>query len=313
MNHTELDLVVAELMYPILVELASTERTIGYKEIAELIKNRNPDVVEIRNITQRHIGRKLGTIWEFTKSQGCPHIGSLVVSKDGECGSGIDSIVTDLPREREKVRGFNWRTVSLSFESYMSKVRILKKDRETKKVKRTREEAKSIFFTYWSRIKDEAPISNNEALEIKEGILGLVQDGHSPEEAFSQELIRFLKLNSKRTAIRGYVYIGEYVDIATNRPLFEQVKIGFTSDLETRATTLSGGVAGPLKFLMRYHWEFDSAEAYAVEQAMHGKFAQYRQNGEFFSCLDYLLPELVDDEITSRFGEILRSTNFGVN
>lgn len=62
MKHTELDLIVAELMFPVLVELAPTGNTIGYKEMADLLKNNNPNVAEIAKITQRHIGRKLGTI-----------------------------------------------------------------------------------------------------------------------------------------------------------------------------------------------------------------------------------------------------------
>ena len=211
MNHTELDLIVAELMFPILVELAPTGNTIGYKEIANLIKTKNPEVAEIANITQRHIGRKLGTIWEFTKSQGCPHIGSLVVSTGGECGSGIASIVKDLPKEREKVKEFDWSTVSLGFESYISKAKIHKQEREVKRIKRSKEEANKCFFEYWNEIKDEAPVSRDEAIEMKERILQLVQDGVSPEEAFSQELIHFLSGHAQKqraTSDSGFVYIG---------------------------------------------------------------------------------------------------------
>lgn len=311
MNHTELDLIVAELMFPVLVELAPTGNTIGYKEIAELLKVKNPKVTEIKNITQRHIGRKLGTIWEFTKSQGCPHIGSLVVSQGGECGSGIASIVKDLPGEREKVRKFDWTTVSLGFESYMSKMKIIKKDREIKKVKLSRDEAKDCFFSYWKEIKDEAPVSREEAIQIKENIINLVKEGLSPEEAFAQELIKLLQGKKKVTPAIGFVYVGEYIDSETKEPLFDQFKIGYSSNLEKRINALSGGVAGPLAFDVKFYWEFDSGEAYAVEQAMHGKFSHYRKNGEFFNSLDRILPELIDDEITSKFGGLLKSTNFG--
>lgn len=310
MNHTELDLIVAELMYPILVDLAPTGKTIGYKEIAELIKSRNPSIVEIRNITQRHIGRKLGTIWEFTKSQKCPHIGSLVVSKDGECGSGITGIVKDLPAERERVKEFDWSTISLGFESYISKVKLLKKERETKKIKRSRSEAKECFFSYWKQIKEDAPVSKDEAIELRERILELVQNGESPEEAFSQELFRLLKSKPREFPSRGFVYIGEYINAETKEPLFDLLKIGFSSNLEDRVIMLSGGVVGPLEFVIRLHWEFGFGEAYAIEQALHGKFSQYRKRGEFFSHFNYLLSELVDDEITSRFGDLLKSTNF---
>lgn len=309
MNHTELDLIVAELMFPILVNLAPTGNTIGYKEIADLIKADNPEITEIANITQRHIGRKLGTIWEFTKSQGCPHIGSLVVSKDGECGSGIASIVTDLPQERLKVKLFDWSSVSLGFESYISKAKIIKQEREEKRVKRTREEAKECFFTYWNEIKDEAPISRDEAITLKEPILLLVQDGASPEEAFSQELMSLIHSKQKITPEVGYVYIGEYIDSETKLPLFNQLKIGFSSNLENRATALSGGVVGPLEFNMKYWWEFSSDVAYAIEQALHGRFSKYRKKGEFFSNDIDLLPELVDDEITKNYAKFLKSSS----
>jgi hypothetical protein len=310
MNHTELDLIVAELMFPVLVELAPTGKTIGYKEIADLIKIKNPNVSEIKNITQRHIGRKLGTIWEFTKSQGCPHIGSLVVSVGGECGSGIASIVKDLPKERGKVKGFDWSSVSIGFESYISKAKINKQDRETKIVKRSRDKAKECFFSYWKEIKDEAPVSRNEAMEMKERIIELVQGGTSPEEAFSEELILLSKGKNKDVPDQGFVYIGEYINAETKEPLFDQLKIGYTSNLKDRAAAIGGGIAGPLEFDMKYYWEFDLDIAYAVEQAMHGKFAQYRKKGEFFSNPSFLLAELLDDEITQNYGNQLKASNY---
>lgn len=313
MNHTELDLIVAELMFPILVELAPTGNTIGYKEMAELIKDKNPAVVEIANITQRHIGRKLGTIWDFTKSQGCPHIGSLVVSTKGECGSGIASIVKDLPKEREKVKEFDWSSVSLGFESYISKAKIHKQEREVKRIKRSKDEASKCFFEYWNEIKDEAPVSRDEAIEMKERILQLMQDGASPEEAFSQELINFLREHAQKqraTPGSGFVYIGEYINSETNQPLFDQLKIGYTTNLMNRASALSGGVVGPLGFEMKYFWEFDSGIAYAIEQALHGKFSQFRKMGEFFSNPSGLLAELVDDEITQNYSSFLKTSNF---
>ena len=309
MNHTELDLIVAELMFPILVNLAPTGNTIGYKEIADLIKANNPEITEIANITQRHIGRKLGTIWEFTKSQGCPHIGSLVVSKDGECGSGIASIVKDLPKERQKVKLFDWSSVSLNFQSYISKAKVLKQEREEKRVKRTRHEALDCLSAYWKEIKDEVPISRDEAIALKETILLLVQDGVSPEEAFSQELMSLINSKQKNTPEVGYVYIGEYIDSETKQPLFNQLKIGFSSNLENRAATLSGGVVGPLEFNMKYWWKFSNVVAYAVEQALHGRFSKYRKKGEFFSNDFDLLPELVDDEITKNYAKYLKSSN----
>ena len=311
MNHTELDLIVAELMFPVLVELAPTGRTIGYKEIADKIKVNNPNISEISNITQRHIGRKLGTIWEFTKSQDCPHIGSLVVNKSGECGDGISIIVKNLPEEREKVKNFDWSSVSLDFGSYISKAKIHKKERETKKVKVSREDAKKLFISYWQEIKKEAPISKDEAIQIKEKAIELIEDGLTPEEAFSKEFIILTKTKQKKSSATGYVYIGEYINRETKDPLFDQLKIGFSQDLEARAIALRGGVLSPLDFNMKYYWEFDLDMAYAVEQALHGRFTEYRKVGEFFNSLNYLLPSLIDDEITQKYEDLLKSSNYG--
>ena len=311
MKHTDLDLIVAELMFPILVELAPSGNTIGYKEIADLIKARNPEVAEVAKITQRHIGRKLGTIWEFTKAQGCPHIGSLVVLQGGDCGVGISSFISDLPSEREKVKLFDWASVSLGFESYLTKAKIQKSEDEEKRTHLSREEAKERFIHYWGEIKEEAPILRDDAVNLKDSIISLVQDGLSPEEAFAQELIKlFDKRVVKKAPEIGYVYVGEYIDSNTKQPLFDQLKIGYTTNLKERAAALSGGVVGPLEFDMKYHWEFASEYAFAIEQGLHGKFSRYRVKGEFFKNIEGLLSALVDDEITTSYGELLRSSNF---
>lgn len=311
MHHTDLDLIVARLMYPILVDKAPSGKTIQYKEIAEQIKSENPDVIEIRKITQRHIGRKLGTIWEFTKLQGCPHIGSLVVSQNGECGSGISGIIHDLPRERERVQAFDWATVTPEFDAYIEKAKHIKTEQERKRVKRSEQEARECLFKYWEKVKEDEgfPLSKDDLLKIKGNILTLLENGTSPEEALSLELIKFLGQKNRPSPKNGFVYIGEYVDSETKAPIFNQFKIGFTGNLEDRALAIAGGVVGPLEFIIRFHWKFKAGEAYAVEQAMHGKFSQHRKKGEFFDSIGGLLPELVDDEITSKFGELLQATD----
>jgi len=310
MSHTELDLIVAELMFPVLVELAPTGNTIRYKEMADLIKSKNPNVAEISNITQRHIGRKLGTIWEFTKSQKCPHIGALVVNQSGECGSGISTIVSDLPKEREKIKNYDWSSVTLGFKSYISKAKIIKAESEEKVIKRTRDEAKECFISYWNKIKEESPVSKDDVLAVKEKIFQLVQNGLSAEEAFSQELIQILSKKQRNKPSDAYVYIGEYINSETGLPLFDQLKIGYTSNLENRAIALSGGVNGPLQFVMQYFWKFDSNIAYAIEQSLHGRFSKFRKNGEFFSNSSGLLAELTDDEITKKYGEFLIHSDY---
>ena len=269
---TELDLIVAELLFPILVELAPSGNTIGYKEIADLIKKKHSDIPEIKSLHHRHIGRRLGTIWKFTEKQGCPHIGALVISQNtGECGIGITSFLDPI-LEREKIKKFDWSSVELGFKAYLNKTKSIQKEYKKKKIKRNRDE---------------------------------VKDGISPEEALSNALIKYLEThNQKNTDKVGFVYIGEYVNSESKEKLFNEVKIGYTTDLESRSTTLGGGVLGPLEFLIKYAWEFEAEYAYAVEQRLHGELSEYRKNGEFFLEIDGLIPELVCETIETQFNDI---------
>jgi len=180
---TELDLLVSELMFPILVKDAPTGVTLGYKQLSDLIKERNPNVDAIKTLHHRHIGLRLGTIWSFTKGQGCPHIGSIVVSQsDGECGRGISSIVTDLELERIKVKLFDWSTIEFGFNSYIAKAKVHKKEQETSRKKLSYDEAKTRFFEYWKSIKDEVPLSSTQAKSIRNAMIQHVCDGYFPEE-----------------------------------------------------------------------------------------------------------------------------------
>lgn len=293
---TELDLLVAELMFPILVEVAPTGNTLGYKQLSDLIKERNPNVDAIKTLHHRHIGRRLGTIWSFTQGQGCPHIGSIVVSQsDGECGRGISSIVTDLELERSKVKLFDWSTIEFGFNSYIAKAKIHKKEQETSRKKLSYDEAKTRFFEYWKSIKDEVPISSSQAKIIRNAMIQHVCEGYFPEEALSIEL---RKLSGGNLPDSSFVYLGEYVNSDTKQPIFDQIKIGYTTNIEKRAFTLGGGVNGPLEFSILKFWEFSGISAYAIEQELHLYLKDMRMKGEFFYNEDNLAFELAEEYVT---------------
>lgn len=292
---TELDLLVAELMFPILVEVAPTGDTLGYKQLSDLIKARNPSVEAIKTLHHRHIGRRLGTIWSFTKGQGCPHIGSIVVSQsDGECGRGIASIVTDLELERSKVKKFDWSTVEFGFNSYIAKAKVHKKEQETTRKKISYDEAKTRFFEYWKTIKDEVPLTSTQARGIRDAMIQHVCNGSFPEEALSIEL---RQLSGENLPESSFVYIGEYVNSDTKQPIFDQIKIGYTTNVEKRAFALGGGVNGPLGFSILKFWEFSGVSAYAIEQELHLYLKDMRMKGEFFNNEDNLVFELVEEYV----------------
>jgi hypothetical protein len=106
---TEKDFLFAELIFPILVDhvkkhLAGEVRsTLAYEDVVSEVKRLHPDIEAVNTFHTRMVGRRLGTIWMFTRDKNCPHIGSLVVNKNTrECGSGISKILDPL-LERKKV------------------------------------------------------------------------------------------------------------------------------------------------------------------------------------------------------------------
>ncbi|MFM4924293.1 GIY-YIG nuclease family protein [Aeromonas dhakensis] len=65
--------------------------------------------------------------------------------------------------------------------------------------------------------------------------------------------------------------------------MFDQIKIGYTTNIEKRAFTLGGGVSGPLEFSILKFWEFSGISAYAIEQELHFYLREMRMKGEFFT------------------------------
>ena len=289
---TELDLRMAELIYPILVEIAPSGKTITYKGVVEAVRERYPDIPEVYRLHHRHVGRRLGTIWQFTAKQGCPHIGTLVIVKDtGECGKGITEYF-DPVAEREKVKNFDWSTVTVGFASHIKKSKAGLKAQEKKLKKRTYDDAKDLFFEFWNRVKDEVPIASADMDKFRDELIASVQEGHSPATVLANKLLELIDSGAARKEpVEGFVYIGEYRNAKTDEPLFDQVKIGYTTTLDERAVALSGGIVGPLKFVMTHAWRFRPGYAYAAEQHLHGLFDEYRQTGEFFSAMDGLIEE----------------------
>ncbi|NOZ09459.1 MAG: hypothetical protein GXP09_00205 [Gammaproteobacteria bacterium] len=172
---TDLDLQMAELIYPILVELAPSGKTITYKEVVESIKERHPDIPEVKRLHHRHIGRRLGTIWQFTEKHGCPHIGTLVINQDTrECGKGVTKFL-DPVAERKKVRSFDWSTVDIGFKKHIKKTKVAQKAQEKKPKKRTYDDAKELFFDFWDGIKKDFPVSSTGMAEFRDELIAAVQ------------------------------------------------------------------------------------------------------------------------------------------
>lgn len=300
---TELDILFAELIFPILIErVALCEPRITYGDIVNEVKIRNPYLKPVQTFHHRHVGRRLGTIWEFTKNQGCPHIGALVVdAQHGECGKGIYGLVNP-EQEREKIKSFpNWNDIELDFGKHIKLVKMKKKERETKPKKISWEDAKYKVATYWKEIKQNSPIDQKKIEKHREELWTLVQRGLLPARAFATIIEKMIESGEYRETEPAYLYVGEYRNkMKDNTTIFNVVKIGFSGDLENRAKQLAGNLnLTPLEFHILKSWKFKPGYAYKAEQYIHALLDDLRYEGEFFTSDEGFVPEYVDELVNN--------------
>lgn len=296
---TDLDILFAELILPLLIERVTlSDPRITYGDIVKEVKVRHPHLKPVQTFHHRHVGRRLGTIWEFTKSQGCPHIGALVVDAQyGECGSGIYGLVNP-EQEREKVKSFpNWNDIELDFGKHITLVKMKKKERETKPKKISWEEAKYKVANYWKEIKKSSPIDQKKIENYREELRVLVQQGHLPARAFAMIIGKMIESGEYKAMKPAYLYVGEYRNkMEDNATIFDVVKIGFSENLENRSKQLAGNLnLTPLDFHILKAWKFKPGYAYRAEQDIHAWLDNLRYEGEFFNNKDGFVPEYVEE------------------
>ena len=298
-NITELDLKLAGYYFPILVEVASERTTITYGNLLHEARRRHPEYFDAVEGEQRETdfstGRRLGTIWRFTDKQGFPIISTLVVNADtGECGDGVPDDI-DLEAERKRVYDFDWNSVSDNFLAHQSYEReVDRRNKSQKPKKRSSKEAAHALGQYWTETRDGWP---QDLAAHRDELQAEIEKGLDPATVFSGWV---LKRPAKKSA-PVYVYLAEYRNAMTGGRIgdFQQVKIGCTSDLVSRARALSGGVKSPVEVVITQAWRVTTGNAFAVEQRLHGHFREHQVVGEWFNGLDGALTVLVQEQLDS--------------
>lgn len=301
---TASDLHFASLIFPILTEVVKTQDKLTYLEVKNAVQERYPNDPKVKTMHHRHVGRRLGAIWEFTKNhRNCPHIGAMVVLQStGECSSGFD-LSLDPEEERRKCRVYNWDEVSLDFDRHMKKAHSSYKRKSRLKKKKKPEVARLELSDHWKSASKEFEGLADQLRPLRQKILAEIESGENASTAIAHAIqLLYHSKPAIRGATPGYVYIGEYRLTDEEEPIVQQVKIGTTiRKLSTRAHEIGGGVEGPITFVITHAWRFEPGDAVIAEQLLHGEFAEYRQRGEFFNDLDDVIPELAEEFFQGKF------------
>lgn len=180
-NITLLDVQLARVYLPFLVELARKKGVWTYSELVDAAKRAHPDLCHVQNAIPVSAGRRLEVIRLYCNEEGIPDLASLVVSKaSGECGSFyVENF--DPVSARAAVYARDWKGDIPDIDGYFDYSERQVKPRKVRKV----EEARQIMSDHYRANRSRYPLS---ITEVRSFIIERLVEGLDAEEAFEQAL-----------------------------------------------------------------------------------------------------------------------------
>jgi hypothetical protein len=179
---TDAQLHIADLYYPILLQVAKDKTVITYKELIAKAKALNPSDPIMQKMIPVRSGTVLGVLYHFAEANGLPRITTLVVKQiKGECGIGIANS-HDCPLEREHCYKFDWSSEQPKFWEFISSSKAANAAKKIRKIRITMERALDIAWAYY--LSNRANLKS-EARNSIEKIAKILCTGIPAKEAFS--------------------------------------------------------------------------------------------------------------------------------
>lgn len=174
-NVTETDIVLAEIYYPILVEVATQKNTIEYGELVMRAKADHPNNPYVSHAIPTTAGRALAVVRSFTEELSLPDLSSLVINKAiGDCGQ---SYQFNGEERRAEVFAFNWSKEPIT--DFVEKCRKFCQDYPKKE-----DRLAAIMYRYYKEHEKDLP----EVIKTKArgAILDMLDKGMRVEDAFAE-------------------------------------------------------------------------------------------------------------------------------
>lgn len=161
---TDLQLHIASLYYPILLQLAKDKTVITYKELIERAQALNPADAAIKNMIPVRSGDVLGVLYHFAEMNDLPRITTLIVKKAGECGNGI-ATTHDCPAERDRCFAFDWSIEQPKFWDFIAQSKAANATKRIRRVRLSFERAQDIAWAYYLSNKNRLTTEARYAIE----------------------------------------------------------------------------------------------------------------------------------------------------
>ena len=172
-NLTLLDVQLARIYYPLLIDLAKHKHSLTYGELVSEAKNLHPHLDYVQNAFPLSIGRRLNAVWHFTEERELPDLTALLINK-GKGEEGSDSFDKNM---RQKIYNYDWSNVDDNFDLYSDQL-----EKEITPVKRNNEkEARSIMSMHYKENKNKYPDSIKKH---RREIISLLMEGIDVQEVF---------------------------------------------------------------------------------------------------------------------------------
>jgi hypothetical protein len=190
-DRTLLDIELAKIYFEILLELARDEpgQTITYGNLVKKAKLQHPDNEFLEAAIATNIGRRLDAVRQFTRTKQLPDLTALAVNQTtGDTGIGFKRAF-DGEAVRHEISKFNWGSVRVSFDDFISKEILAVHAREEKRKrpkKISESEARDILWKLYTNRKGDC--SDGELIRHKETIIKLIMQGVPPDNAVEQSL-----------------------------------------------------------------------------------------------------------------------------
>ncbi|WP_084583799.1 hypothetical protein [Sphingomonas azotifigens] len=194
---TELDLEIAAMLYPVLVEAAPDVELLPFRELIRRAQVRYPDSAAMQRQVPVGIGSRLATIRAFTEPRGYPDLTCLAVSTGRDVPP--ENYHTDARAEQARVAAFDWSKVAEEFTLQIGSWRsAMRTQVKRPRAQRQRELAVELMYAYYSEHKTSLPPAIRDH---REAIIAALMAGQDVADAFAA-VVQAMRPEQKATAAR---------------------------------------------------------------------------------------------------------------
>jgi hypothetical protein len=179
MARTLLDVQLARLLYPLLIDLAASQQILTYTQLIARVQAQYPDDQRVANLIPVRMGRILWVIYDFVEERALPRLTLIIVSA-GDQYPGSAMWQHDCHAEQQKCFDFDWSQVDQAFDLY-----VQESETAATPLKRVRrDQARQLMADHYAEHKDAYP---TDIRTLREAIIENIMNGMSARTAFEVE------------------------------------------------------------------------------------------------------------------------------